>query len=301
MAHRASKVYVNGSLVSRNEATVSVFDHGFLYGDGIFEGIRVYEGRIFKLKEHLERLFMSAKAIMLTVPLSLEEMQEAVMETVQANGLPDAYIRLVVSRGPGDLGLDPLRCSRPTVIIIVEEISLYPQTVYQNGLELASVVVRRPAPDALNPAMKTLNYLNNILAKIEANQRGLVEVLMLNHEGWVVEASADNIFLVRRGEILTPPTYVGILNGITRQVVIALAADAGYRVREENITLFDVYNADEAFLTGTAAEMVPVARCDGRVIGDGQPGPITKDLIERFRIYAKGEGVLVPRLNAIQA
>jgi len=301
MVDRVTKVYINGRLVDRAEATVSVFDHGFLYGDGIFEGIRVYGGRVFKLKEHLDRLYQSAKAILLSIPLTPAAMEQAVIDTVRANGLDNAYIRLVVSRGPGDLGLDPLRCSQPTVIIIVEEISLYPQDVYLNGLELASVVVRRPAPDALNPAMKTLNYLNNILAKIEANQRGLVEVLMLNHEGWVVEATADNVFLVKAGELLTPPTYVGILNGITRQVVMVLAEAAGYRVREVNFTLFDVYNADEVFLTGTAAEMVPVARCDGRVIGSGRPGRITKDLMERFRVYARSEGVSVHGSETIQA
>ncbi len=301
MPERATKVYVNGRLVGRSEATVSVFDHGFLYGDGIFEGIRVYDGRVFKLHEHLARLYQSAKAILLTIPLTSSALGQAVLDTVRANGLDNAYVRLVISRGPGDLGLDPLRCGDPTVIIIVEEISLYPKEVYLNGLDLASVVVRRPATDALNPAMKTLNYLNNILAKIEANQRGLVEVLMLNHEGWVVEATADNVFLVKSGELFTPPTYAGILNGITRQVVIALAHEAGYPVHETNVTLFDVYNADEAFLTGTAAEMVPVATCDGRVIGAGKPGPITGDLTKRFRRYASHEGVPVQGSETIQA
>jgi branched-chain amino acid aminotransferase len=295
------KIYVNGQLVDRAQATISVFDHGFLYGDGIFEGIRVYNGRVFKLRAHLERLYQSAKAILLDIPLSLSDLEQAVLETVRANGLPDAYIRLVVSRGVGDLGLDPLRCKQPTVIIIVEAIQLYPKEVYLNGMELASVVVRRPAPDALNPAMKTLNYLNNILAKIEANQRGLAEVLMLNHEGWVVEATADNVFLVKEGTLWTPPTYVGILNGITRQVVMELAEAAGYAVREVNFTLFEVYNADEVFLTGTAAEMVPVSRCDGRTIGNGAPGPVTRDLTERFKRFARQSGTLVQGSETIQA
>lgn len=286
------KVYVNGDLVDRSQATISVFDHGFLYGDGIFEGIRVYDGRIFKLQAHLERLRQSAKAIMLEIPLSAQELYDAVVMTVRANRLSDAYVRLVVSRGPGDLGLDPLRCPKPTVIIIAEKISLYPREVYLQGLHLAAVVTRRPATDALNPAMKTLNYLNNILAKIEANQRGLPEVLMLNHEGWVVEATADNVFIVRDGALLTPPTYVGILNGITRQVVMEIAEQAGYPVHERILTLFDVYNADEVFLTGTAAEMVPAVTCDGRTIGTGQPGPITQDLMQKFHAYAASEGVV---------
>ncbi len=286
------KIYINGQLVDRSEARVSVFDHGFLYGDGVFEGIRVYNGRVFKLDAHLARLFRSAKAILLTVPLSLEALRAAVVETVRANGLTEAYIRMVVSRGAGDLGLDPLRCSQPTVIIIVQEISIYPPEVYERGLDLASVVVRRPAADALNPAMKTLNYLNNILAKIDGNQRGVPEVLMLNREGWVTEGTADNFFLVKDGVLVTPPTYVGILNGITRQVVIELARNLGYGVSESNVTLFDVYNADEAFLTGTAAEMVPAISCDGRTIGTGRPGPITRRLTKRFRTYARGEGVV---------
>ncbi len=292
MAEDGRKIYINGQLVDRSEATISVFDHGFLYGDGVFEGIRVYSGRIFKLDAHLARLFRSAKAILLSVPMSPETLRAAVMEAVKANGLMDAYIRLIVSRGVGDLGLDPLRCSHPSVIIIVQEISIYPPEVYARGLDLASVVIRRPAPDALNPAMKTLNYLNNILAKIEGNQRGVPEVLMLNREGWVVEGTADNFFLVKDGVLLTPPTYVGILNGITRQVVIELARELGHPVSEMNVTLFDVYTADEAFLTGTAAEIVPAVSCDGRTIGSGQPGPITHQLTERFRTYARGEGVV---------
>lgn len=287
------KIYLDGRLVDKAEARISVFDHGFLYGDGIFEGIRVYDGRVFKLEAHLDRLYDSAKAILLDIPLDRRALIEAVLSTVRANGLADAYIRLVVSRGAGDLGLDPRRCGRGTVVIIADEVSLYPRAVYDQGLELASVVTRRPAPDVLNPAVKSLNYLNNILAKIEANQKGLAEVLMLNHEGWVVEATADNFFLVKHGQVLTPPTYVGILNGITRQVVMQLAREAGYAVAETNLTLFDVYTADECFLTGTAAEIVPVASCDGRTIGSGSPGPVTRDLSQRYHAYAKSEGTPV--------
>ncbi len=287
------KIFLNGSMVPAKEARVSVFDHGFLYGDGIFEGIRAYSGRIFKLDEHLDRLFDSAKSILLDIPYSREELTEAVCRTVRENELVDAYIRLVISRGPGDLGLDPSKCSNPSVIIIADEIALYPPEVYQRGLELAAVSTRRPATDVLNPAIKSLNYLNNILAKIEANLRGLPEVVLLNHQGYVVEGTADNIFIVRRGELVTPPTNAGILNGITRQVVIKLAQELGLICKEENITLHDLYTADECFLTGTAAEVIPAVACDGRTIGHGIGGPITLKVLQAFRDYSRSSGVSV--------
>lgn len=286
-------IYLNGEYVPKAEARVSVFDHGFLYGDGIFEGIRAYAGRVFKLDEHLKRLYESAKAILLDIPLDPAEMKAAVLETLRRNQLSDAYIRLVVSRGPGDLGLDPRRCSKPTVIVIADEVALYPPEVYEKGLELASVSVRRTSPEALNPAIKSLNYLNNILAKIEANQRGLAEVLMLNQQGWVVEGTGDNVFIVKDEVLITPPPYVGILNGITRQAVLKLAREMGMTCREDVFNLFDVYNADECFLTGTAAEIVPAVRCDGRVIGSGTPGPVTLKLTEAFKRYARSEGTSV--------
>ncbi|WP_028962408.1 branched-chain-amino-acid transaminase [Sulfobacillus thermosulfidooxidans] len=287
------KIFFNGAMVPATEARVSVFDHGFLYGDGIFEGIRAYEGRVFKLEEHLDRLFDSAKSILLNIPYTREELAEAVCATVRENGLTDAYIRLVVSRGPGDLGLDPTKCSHPSVIIIADRISLYPEELYQRGLELAAVSTRRPATDVLNPSIKSLNYLNNILAKIEANLRGLPEVVLLNHQGYVVEGTGDNIFIVRQGALITPPTYAGILNGITRQVVIALAREMGITCREENITLHDLYTADECFLTGTAAEVIPAVMCDGRVIGTGRVGPITAKVLTAFREYSRSSGVPV--------
>ncbi|MBX5467423.1 MAG: branched-chain-amino-acid transaminase [Firmicutes bacterium] len=294
-------IYLNGELVPKAEARVSVFDHGFLYGDGIFEGIRVYGGRVFKLDEHLRRLYESAKAILLDIPLDPAAMKAAVLDTTRKNGLADAYIRLVVSRGPGDLGLDPRRCTTPTVLIIVDEVALYPPKVYQEGLELASVSIRRMSPETINPAIKSLNYLNNILAKIEANQRGLAEVLMLNQQGWVVEGTGDNVFIVKDGELITPPPYVGILNGITRQVVMQLAREMGLPCREAIFNLFDVYNADECFLTGTAAEIVPAVRCDGRQIGSGQPGAITLRLTEAFQRYARSEGTPVWGTEPVRA
>ncbi len=287
------KIFMDGQLVPASEAKVSVFDHGFLYGDGIFEGIRAYRGRVFKLKEHLDRLYDSAKAILLDIPYTKQEMTEAVVNTVRVNGLQDAYIRLVVSRGPGDLGLDPTKCPHPTVIIIADTISLYPEEVYQKGMTLASVSIRRPATDVLNPAIKSLNYLNNILAKIEANLRGLPEVLILNQEGYVVEGTGDNVFIVKDGALYTPPTYAGILNGITRQVVLRLANDLNVSTHEAPLTMHDVYTADECFLTGTAAEVIGVVRCDGRTIGAGDVGPYTARLRDAFYTYATNEGTPV--------
>ncbi len=294
MEHAAERlIFINGELIPASKASVSVFDHGFLYGDGIFEGIRVYSGRVFKLEEHLERLYDSAKALLLQIPYTPTELREAVRYTVRENGLQDAYIRLVISRGPGDLGLDPTRCPHPTVIIIVDTIRLYPESLYQSGMELASVSIRRPGTDVLNPAVKSLNYLNSVLAKIEANLRGLSEVLILNQFGQVVEGTGDNVFLVKGGTLYTPPTYSGILNGITRQVVLDLARTEGILSQEVPITLHDVYTADECFLTGTAAEVIGVVSCDGRQIGTGKVGLVTRQIRDAFFTYARSEGLPV--------
>ena len=277
------KVYVDGKLFDKEEAKISVYDHGLLYGDGVFEGIRSYNGKVFLLKEHLDRLWDSAKAIWLEIPISKQQMAKAIEETLALNGIEDGYIRVVVTRGCGTLGLDPDRCSHPQVIIITDYISLYPDEVYENGLEIITVSTARNHPAALSPRVKSLNYLNNILAKIEGKQAGCVEALMLNHKGEVAECTGDNIFLARNGTLLTPPNDAGILEGITREAVIGLAREAGIEVREVSLTKHDVYIADECFLTGTAAEVVPVVKVDSRTIGDGTPGPITRDLAQRFR------------------
>ncbi len=285
------KVYINGKLYDKEEARISVFDHGVLYGDGVFEGIRAYNGRVFKLDEHIDRLYMSAKAIMLNIPMTREEMKKAVIDTCKANGIKDGYIRLVVTRGEGDLGLDPRKCKSPTVFIIASKIKLYPQEFYENGLSVITVPTRRNIPEAVSPMIKSLNYLNNILAKIEAVYRGAQEALMLNQEGYVSECTGDNVFIVRRGVIYTPPPYAGILEGITRRVVIGIAKSKSIQVIERNITRFEIYTADEMFLTGTAAEVIPVVEVDGRKIGDGKPGEITKKLIARFREIVQTTGV----------
>jgi len=276
------KVYINGKLVDKEDATISVYDHGLLYGDGVFEGIRSYAGTVFRLREHLDRLWNSAKAIWLAIPMSKDEMAKAIEDTLAQNGIKDGYIRAVVTRGCGTLGLDPDKCSQPQVIIITDHIALYPEEVYQKGLEIITVSTARNHPAALNPRIKSLNYLNNILAKIEGKQAGCVEALMLNHKGEVAECTGDNIFLARDGTLLTPPNDAGILEGITRAAVIELARDTGIEVREASLTKHDVYIADECFLTGTAAEVVPVVKVDSRTIGDGTPGPITRDLAKRF-------------------
>lgn len=283
-------VYVNGRYVPKEEASVSVFDHGFLYGDGIFEGIRAYNGRVFKLEEHLDRLYESAHTLILNIPLTKDEMREAVLETCRRNGLKDCYIRLVVSRGAGDLGLDPRKCRQATVIVIADRIQLYPEEMYRNGLRVATVPTRRNAAETLNPRIKSLNYLNNILAKIEANLSGYPEVILLSAEGYVTECTGDNIFIVKKGILITPPKYMGILEGITRNTVMDLARERGIPVVEEVFTRHDLFNADECFLTGTAAEVVPVVESDGRRIGDGHPGPITTLLIDAFREYAHAYG-----------
>ncbi|MEZ6107107.1 MAG: branched-chain-amino-acid transaminase [Pirellulaceae bacterium] len=277
------QVNLNGKLVPKEEAKISVYDHGLLYGDGVFEGLRIYSNRIFRLQEHLDRLWESARAILLHIPMSQEEMAKAMYETVKANGLVDGYIRLVVTRGAGSLGLDPNRTSDPQIIIIADKITLYPAEYYESGLEIVTASTIRNHPAALNPRIKSLNYLNNILAKIEGLRAGCVETLMLNHKGEVAECTGDNIFLVRRGELFTPSIDAGILGGITRDVVIDLARQAGLKVHEISLTRHDVYIAEECFLTGSAAEVVPVVKVDQREIGTGKVGPITLDLIQRFR------------------
>lgn len=284
-------IYLNGEFVTKENAKVSVYDHGFLYGDGIFEGIRIYDGNVFRLKQHLDRLYDSAKSIDLTIPLTCQEMQDAVIATVRKNGLRSGYIRLVVSRGPGNLGLDPNRCEKPWVIIIVEELSIYPEEAYRNGLRSVSVSTRRNLPDALNPKIKSLNYLNNILAKIQANLAGVGESIMLNAQGYVTEGTGDNIFIVKKGVVYTPPAYVGALEGITRGAIIELCGKLGYPLKEEPFTLHDVYVADEVFFTGTAAEVIAVREVDGRVIGEGKAGPITTHLLQEFRKIVTVDGV----------
>ena len=288
-------IYLNGKLVPKEEAKVSVFDHGFLYGDGVFEGIRIYNGRIFKLKEHIERLYASAHAIDLKPPLTQEELLQATVETVRANNLRDGYIRIVISRGEGDLGLDPKKCPNPTVVIIADKIAIYPEEVYKKGMKIITVSTRRNSPQALNPNIKSLNYLNNILAKIEANRANVPEAIMLSIEGYVAEATGDNIFIVKNKTLITPPLHLGVLPGITRQTVIELAKERGIITEEKPFTLYDVYTADECFLTGTAAEIVPVVEVDGREINGGVPGEITLLLMKDFHEYVKKEGVEVYR------
>ena len=283
-------IYIDGEFLPKAEAKVSVFDHGLLYGDGVFEGIRSYNGRVFKLNEHLERLYDSAKSIMLQVPIPIETMKETVLETLRRNHLTEAYIRLIITRGVGDLGLDPDKCPKPSIIIIADKIVLYPQKFYEDGLEIVTASVRRNYAEAINPRIKSLNYLNNILAKIEGKQAGAEEVLMLNAEGYVVECSGDNIFWIKNETLVTPPVYMGILEGVTRNSVINLARDAGIHVEERVFTRHDLYIADECFLTGTAAEVIPVVKIDRRAIGDGQPGKLTQRLISAFRQYANSCG-----------
>ena len=286
-------IYIDGEFLPKAEAKVSVFDHGLLYGDGVFEGIRSYNGRVFKLDEHLERLYDSAKSIMLQIPIPIETMKETVLETLRRNHLSEAYIRLVVTRGVGDLGLDPDKCPKPSIIIIADKISLYPQKFYEDGLEIVTVSVRRNYAEAINPRIKSLNYLNNILAKIEGKQSGAEEVLMLNAEGYVVECSGDNIFWVKNDALVTPPVHMGILEGVTRNSVIDLAREAGMQVEERVFTRHDLYIADECFLTGTAAEVIPVVKIDRRAIGDGQPGKVTEKLIAAFRQLANSTGTQI--------
>ncbi len=284
------KIFIDGKYYEKEKAKVSVFDHGLLYGDGVFEGIRAYHGRVFKLTEHVERLFCSAKAILLTIPMTPEAVARAVVETCRRNKIRDGYIRLLVTRGEGTLGLDPRRCPTASVIIIAATIQLYPQEFYEKGLTIITVPTTRNLHSALNPAIKSLNYLNNILAKIEAQNGGCEEAVMLNSEGFVSEGTGDNLFIVKGGRLLTPPLSAGVLYGITRQTVMELATESGVLVAEPNLTRYDLFNADECFLTGTGAEIVPVVKIDGRVIGTGQPGPLTRQLEERYHALTQVSG-----------
>lgn len=284
------KIYLDGKFCDENTAKVSVFDHGLLYGDGVFEGIRAYNGRVFKLREHIDRLFYSAKAILLTIPMTHGALMKAVVDTCRKNNLRDGYIRLVVTRGVGTLGLNPNRCKRPSVIIIADKIQLYPPSLYAKGMQIVTVATTRNLHNAVNPAIKSLNYLNNILAKIEANNAGVEEAIMLNAEGFVAECTGDNIFIIKDGRLFTPPLSAGALYGITRQTVIDLARETGISVSEPNLTRYDIYIADECFLTGTGAEIIPVTKVDGRVIGNGRPGPITRDLEKRYHALTNSTG-----------
>ena len=284
------KIFIDGKYFDQKNAKISVFDHGLLYGDGVFEGIRAYNGRVFKLKEHIDRLFYSAKAILLTIPMSHAEMIKAVVDTCRRNKIRDGYIRLVVTRGVGTLGLNPNKCKEPSVIIIADKIQVYPPSMYQRGMDIVTVATTRNLHSAINPAIKSLNYLNNILAKIEANNAGVEEAIMLNAEGFVSECTADNIFIVKGNQLMTPPLSAGALYGITRGVVMDLARENGMAVTEPNLTRYDLFIADECFLTGTGAELIPVVKIDGRVIGAGKPGPATKDLVTRYHALTKVSG-----------
>jgi branched-chain amino acid aminotransferase len=283
-------IYCDGHYVGKDEAKISVFNHGFLYGDGVFEGIRSYNNRVFRLRQHIDRLYDSASSILLDIGIPRQEMIDIVVETIRRNKLQDAYIRLVVARGDGDLGLDPLKCPKPAIYCIAGSIVLYPEETYTQGLKVQTVSTRRNIPSALNPRIKSLNYLNNIMAKIEANRAGVMEAIMLTQEGYVCECTGDNIFLIKNGVLSTPPPYIGILQGVTRDAVMELARADGMEVREPLMTLHDVYTADECFLTGTAAELIPVIEADGRTIGDGAPGPVFKKLLQKFRALTQVDG-----------
>ena len=287
------KIWLDGTLVDEAQAKISVFDHGLLYGDGVFEGIRFYQGRIFRLEEHIRRLFLSARAIMLELPWSEQEVCRFTCETVAANGLRDGYIRLVVTRGTGSLGLSPYLCERPSMFIIASTITLYPEECYRDGLDLITCATRRPAPGALSPQVKSLNYLNNVMAKVEAIQAGAKEGLMLNEQGYVAECTGDNIFIVKDGRLLTPPISDGALDGITRGVMLELADQLGVPKEEKTLTRYDLFTADECFLTGTAAEVIPVVSLDRRKIGSGKPGPQTRRFLDAFHLLAGSTGTPV--------
>jgi branched-chain amino acid aminotransferase len=287
------KIYLDGKYVDEADAKVSVFDHGLLYGDGVFEGIRLYNGNIFRLEEHLERLEYSAKAIMLQMPLSRKELSEVTCETCRQNGLKDGYIRLVITRGVGDLGLAPWLCAKPSIFVIASKISLYPQEHYDNGLAIVTVPTRRINPAALPATVKSLNYLNNILGKIEAKQFGALEAIMLNDQGYVAECTADNIFIVHKGAIITPAASQGALKGVTRGTIFDIAQELDLPLREADMTRYDVWVADECFLTGSGAEVIPVTKLDGRVIGTGKPGPITQKVLASFRRRVLVEGTRI--------
>jgi len=284
------KIYLNGKLVPESEAVVSVFDHGLLYGDGVFEGIRAYHGKVFRLSDHIDRLFRSAAAIALNMPMSKEEVSAAVVETCKANDIQDGYVRLIVTRGVGGLGLNPYLCKQPQVIIIAGAIQLYPKELYETGMNVVTVGTIRNHVEAINPRIKSLNYLNNVLAKIEAINAGVLECVMLNPQGFVAEASGDNIFVIRGDTLTTPPVWCGALEGITREVVMQLAPACGLRVKEDVLTRYDLYTSDEMFLTGTAAEIISVVNVDRRVIGSGAPGPHTLRLLKAFREETKSTG-----------
>ncbi|HQF55539.1 MAG TPA: branched-chain-amino-acid transaminase [Fibrobacteria bacterium] len=289
-------IYIDGVFHPKAEAKVSVFDHGFLYGDGVFEGIRAYHGKVFKLDAHIKRLYESAKAIGLVIPMPPEEMSNVVVESCRRNGIANGYIRLVVSRGVGDLGLNPYLCPKASVICIAATIQLYPAALYETGLDIVTVATPRNHPEALNPRIKSLNYLNNIMAKMEAIRAGVQEAIMLNLQGYVAECTGDNIFIVREGKLRTPPATEGALEGITRNAVIELARKKGLDVREERMSRFDIYTADEMFLTGTGAELIPVVKVDGRQIGMGGVGPVFKGLLEDFHALVKVDGAPIPGL-----
>jgi len=283
-------IYLDGRFVDEEEAKVSVFDHGLLYGDGVFEGIRAYAGRVFRLKEHIERFFESAKSIMLEIGLTQQETSEVVLETLRHNNLSDAYIRLVATRGKGDLGIDPNKCPQSTIFCIAASIQLYPEALYEQGLDVITAATQRNGVNTCNARIKSLNYLNSVLAKIEANLAGVSEAIFLTREGYVSECTGDNVFIVKKGVVITPPSYLGLLEGVTRNAVLELAAKLGYPADEAVFTRHDLYVADECFLTGTAAEMIPVVKVDGRIIGDGKPGPITRALLQELRQLAAVDG-----------
>ena len=291
------KVYINGKFYSEKNSKISVFDHGLLYGDGVFEGIRAYHGRVFKLKEHIDRLFYSAKAILLNIPMSKQQLMDATVETCRKNNLNDGYVRLVVTRGAGTLGLNPNRCSNPQVIIIADTIQLYPASLYKKGMEIVTVATTRNHHNAVNPTIKSLNYLNNILAKIEANTAGYEEAIMLNSEGYVAECTGDNLFIIKDNQMFTPSLSSGALHGITRQTSIDLVGELGVSTSEPNLTRYDLYNADECFLTGTGAEIVPVVKIDERKIGNGKPGKITKKLVKAYQELTKVSGEPINKIK----
>ena len=284
------KIYLDGQLVDEADAKVSVFDHGLLYGDGVFEGIRFYNGRVFKLEEHMDRLYDSAKVILLDIPMSKADLTQALLDTVRANGERDGYIRLVITRGVGDLGINPKLCAKPSIIIISAKIKMYSEEMYRDGLEIITCATRRTSQAAVPPAVKSLNYLNNIMAKIEAHQAGVPEALMLNEAGYIAECTADNFFMIKGGTLFTPPVSAGALRGITRGTIMELAEEMGIPIKETELTRYDVFVADECFLTGTGAEMVGVVMVDSRVISDGKPGPITQALLEKFRQLTRSTG-----------
>lgn len=287
------KIFLDGQFLDKQDAKISVFDHGLLYGDGVFEGIRFYNGRVFRLEEHIDRLYDSAKAICLTIPMTPAEMTEALLETIRINELKDGYVRLVVTRGVGDLGLNPLLCPKASVFIIAARITLYPEEMYQNGLTVVTCATRRIPHGALSPMVKSLNYLNNVLAKIEAQQAGAGEGLMLNEQGYVAECTGDNIFTIKNGQVFTPPISAGALAGVTREAMFHIAAQLGVTISEPNMTRYDIYTADECFLTGTAAEVIPVTKLDTRVIGNGKPGPLTLQFIEKFHELTANSGTAI--------